>query len=360
MSNIYKNRIPSLDGLRAISILFVILGHSSHFISRYVDVANLGVRVFFVISAYLIVGILLRDVEKARFSIKTFYFKRFARIFPAFYVYLLVLFFVLIGFNLFEWEQFWRAPFFLENYHSRTIWNNNQWFVGHTWSLAVEEQFYILVALLFLFFSKGFITKNKLLYVFVTIVLIVPLIRVSYLYCEFIPDVLRGSTHRSFETVADSLAIGGIMAIVPLINIEQTKCFQFFKNKLVLLLFIILSVQFLNSPHLVEIVGLKVRYLYNLIGLTIINCAIGLLLLIVTSKPEDTLFSKILNKRLMITIGLWSYSIYLWQQLWLYSWDIPLIFKYIGIFVCSVLSYYFIETKFLSWRDAYLAKNERN
>src|SRR6478672_6518783 len=131
MDSTVKGRIPSLDGLRAISILLVIFGHSCHFVSSYIDVANLGVRVFFIISAYLIVGILLRDVDKNRFSIKTFYFKRFARIFPAFYVFLLIVYFVLIAFNLFEWEQFWRAPFFLENYHSRSIWNSNQWFIGH-------------------------------------------------------------------------------------------------------------------------------------------------------------------------------------------------------------------------------------
>jgi peptidoglycan/LPS O-acetylase OafA/YrhL len=56
----------------------------------------------------------------------------------------------------------------------------------------------------------------------------------------------------------------------------------------------------------------------------------------------------------MKTIGLWSYSIYLWQQIWLYSWDIPLYLKFIGIIISSVISYYLIEKKFLSWRDIYL------
>lgn len=350
------NRIPSLDGLRAISILMVVFGHAFHI--GNLDVANLGVRVFFIISAYLIVGILLRDVQKQRFSIKTFYFKRFSRTFPAFYIYLLIVYFLLQFLDFFEWEKFWRAPVYLEDYHSRSLWNEKQWFVGHSWSLAVEEQFYIVIALIFALFNKKVLSHKQVTYFFIFIVFIVPVIRVSYLYFPFIPNVLAGSIHRSFETVADSLAIGGIIAMLPIQQLSESKYFSYFKNKIGLLILLILFCQLLNSSFVVSQLGLKIRYLYNLMGLTIINCSIGLILLIVIQFPSATLFSRLLNRPFMITIGLWSYSIYLWQQVWLYSWDFPLVYKLVGILICSVVSYYFIEVKFLSWRDALLKRNE--
>lgn len=125
-------RIKSLDGLRAISILLVLISHSFRGIKYYIDIGNLGVRMFFIISSYLIAGILLRDVIKNRFSIKTFYFKRLMRTFPAFYFYLGILALILIITDHFDWSQFWYSPIYLENYHPRSLWNENQWFTGHT------------------------------------------------------------------------------------------------------------------------------------------------------------------------------------------------------------------------------------
>ena len=357
MKDILTKRIPSLDGLRALSILFVVLGHAFHI--KIVDIANLGVRIFFIISAYLIVGILLRDVERNRFSIKTFYFKRFSRTFPAFYIYLGILYFVLRYFNLFEWEQFWRAPIYLENYHSRTLWNSKQWFVGHTWSLAVEEQFYILIALLFYFFNCKIITRKQIIYILIFVVLLVPVIRVCYMFFHNIPAFLRNSIHRSFETVADSLSIGGLLAISSL-RVKESKFYHFFENKYWILLLVIFFLQLLNASWLVRIIGLKIRYVYNLLGLTLLNISIALLILILINNPTKTFFSRFINQKIMVKIGLWSYSIYLWQQIWLYDWNIPLIVKFLGIFLCSILSYYFIEIKFLSWRDSILSRNERN
>ena len=348
------NRIPSLDGLRAISILMVVYDHA--FRPKFVNLGYLGVNIFFIISSYLIIQILLKDIEKKRFSVKTFYFKRFFRIFPAYYAYLILLFIFLNFLDIFKWEQFWRAPAFLINYQPRSGWEFPQWFVGHTWSLAVEEQFYILIAVLFIFVNKQIINRKNLLLILLSIILIVPFIRVSYLYFDFIPDILKGSNNRSFETVVDSFAIGGIMAMLPMQKITASKYFLFFKNKIGLLILVILLCQFMNSSFSVVQFGLKIRYLYNLIGLTIINCSIGLILLTVIQFPTATLFSRFLNRSFMITIGLWSYSIYLWQQIWLYSWDFPLVYKFIGILLCSVISYYFIELKFLTWRDALLKK----
>lgn len=359
MTNIFLKRIPSLDGLRAISILLVVFSHAFRSDIKIIDLGNLGVRFFFIISAYLIVSILLRDVEKNRFSIKTFYFKRVLRTFPAFYIYLIAIYFFLNYLGVFEWEQFWRAPIYLENYHPRNLWNEKQWFIGHAWSLAVEEQFYILVSLLFLFLNRKIISQKSILRILIFILIIVPLIRCSYLYFTAIPNVFRGSIHRSFETVADSIAIGGMLALIPFEKISKSKYVLFFKNKIWLLVIVICLFQILNSSVISATFGLIPRYIYNLFGLTTINCSLGLIMLLTILFPNSTPFSKLLNTRVMITIGLWSYSIYLWQQVWLYPWNLSIVLKLAGVLVCSITSYYLVEKPFLKLRD-YLLNKRKN
>ena len=348
-----KNRIPSLDGLRAISIFLVVFSHA--FKPRLIDLGNLGVKVFFIISSYLIVGILLKDVKMKRFSLKTFYFKRIIRTFPAFYVYLFSVYIVLFILKIFDWEQFWRAPIYLTNYQPRSDWQYQQWFVGHSWSLAVEEQFYILVALLFLLLNKQILNQKKLLIILFSIICIVPIIRVCYLYFTSIPEFLTGSIHRSFETVADSLAVGGILAIYGDVILEK-KWFLFLKNKTFLLILIILGIMMLNSPLVSNDFGLKPRYLYNLFGLTVVNAFLGIIMMVFINFPKSSFFVRALNYKWIINIGLWSYSIYLWQQIWLYNWNFSLYYKFAGILVCSLLSYYLIELPFLKIRNNYLSK----
>jgi peptidoglycan/LPS O-acetylase OafA/YrhL len=83
---------------------------------------------------------------------------------------------------------------------------------------------------------------------------------------------------------------------------------------------------------------------------------IGVLMLIYINFPTENKIARFLNNKIMVTIGLWSYSIYLWQQIWLYDWDFPLHLKILGIFVSAIISYYCIELKCLKLRDNYLNK----
>lgn len=352
-----SKRIPSLDGIRGISILMVLIGHACG-LGYYINIGNLGVRIFFMISAYLIVGILYRDVLNQSFSLKRFYFKRLMRTFPAFYVYLLILVFVLLITNLFEFDQFWRAPIYLENYHPRSLWNSKQWFIGHSWSLAVEEQFYLLVAFLFYFLDKKIISQRTILYIFISLIVIAPLCRVSYLFFKFIPEVLKGSVHRSFETVVDSIAIGGLLALIPFQKILKIKKITYFKNKTLLLFLIVLFIQVLNSTFMRELFGLKLRYIYNLFGLSIMNLLLCIIIFNSMLFSKDTLLNKVLNSKILIYIGMLSYSIYLWQQIWLYKWNIPLSVKFVGIGLTSFLSYYLVELNFMKIRNKILLNNK--
>ncbi|MGD1882759.1 MAG: acyltransferase family protein [Paracoccaceae bacterium] len=148
---------PEIDGLRTIAVLPVILFHAglSVFSGGYV-----GVDVFFVISGYLITGILLRDLEAERFSILTFYERRARRILPA-------LFFVMLCCVPFAYA--WMLPEAFKDFHQSLIavvffasnilfWRESGYFAAaaeekpllHTWSLAVEEQYYLLFPLMLL------------------------------------------------------------------------------------------------------------------------------------------------------------------------------------------------------------------
>ena len=145
--------MPQLDGLRAIAVLMVMAEHWTSYSHRlYIHWGAYGVQLFFVLSGYLITGILLncRDTKHSRLQeLRIFYIRRFLRIFPIFYLTLGVTF--IIGFSAVR-ETFWWHFFYLSNLFLglRTdVWG----YVNHLWSLSVEEQFYLIWPWLMLFVS---------------------------------------------------------------------------------------------------------------------------------------------------------------------------------------------------------------
>ena len=156
-----------IDGLRALAVVPVILFHAGF---EFFSGGFVGVDVFFVISGYLITTILIEDIDNERFSIVNFYERRARRILPA-------LFFVMLACIPFAWM--WMLPDPLENFGqslvAATLSANNvllylttgYWDLAsefkpllHTWSLGVEEQYYVLFPLLLLLtwrFGKGIV-----------------------------------------------------------------------------------------------------------------------------------------------------------------------------------------------------------
>ena len=152
---------PDIDGLRAVAVVAVVLYHAhlGPFTGGFV-----GVDVFFVISGYLIVGLVLDDIEHARFSIPAFYERRMRRLFPALFVLLAVC--CVAGYFLFlplEFEKFGRSVVATTVYVSNFLfWSEAGYFDSppelkpllHTWSLAVEEQFYLMFPAFLLAITK--------------------------------------------------------------------------------------------------------------------------------------------------------------------------------------------------------------
>jgi len=150
--------MPQLDGLRALAILIVLLGHWMPDNNQPVEhLGRLGVLLFFVLSGYLITGILLhcRDlvesgIQTSGFSLKQFYIRRFLRIFPAYYT-ILILGYVL-GLNVIRETMPWHVTYTSNVYLAiRGAWQGG---ISHLWSLSVEEQFYLFWAALILFLPR--------------------------------------------------------------------------------------------------------------------------------------------------------------------------------------------------------------
>jgi peptidoglycan/LPS O-acetylase OafA/YrhL len=156
-------RIPELDGLRGLAIFFVILCHyvggnppglRHSFVRRIAEVLGLGsigVDLFFILSGFLIGGILLNS-RSSQLYYKTFYLRRFFRIIPIYYLWLALFGLATIAakiWNIWGGAEFhtvvpyWAYFIFLQNYFQGATWAQVYW-LGPLWSLAVEEQFYLL------------------------------------------------------------------------------------------------------------------------------------------------------------------------------------------------------------------------
>src|SRR5438067_6736963 len=192
-----SRRMPSLDGLRAVSIALVLVGHlagsrgflSFDTIAKAGDLGNLGVRTFFVISGFLITGLLAAEREKSgRVDLTAFYFRRALRIFPAFFVFLAaVVLLSRIGFAELDRRDFLQAVTYTFNYRGAS----SNFSLKHLWSLAVEEQFYLIWPLTFA--SLAAVTRRRTL---AAVLIIVPVLRVVLAsifpgYIEYVPTAFE-------------------------------------------------------------------------------------------------------------------------------------------------------------------------
>jgi peptidoglycan/LPS O-acetylase OafA/YrhL len=148
--------IPGLDGLRAIAFLLVFALHTGH-----LQIGWIGVQFFFVLSGFLITGILLdmKETLKPGEYFRKFYGRRFLRIFPLYYFYLVLMAGVTIllisipfrpNYMKIFLEQVWYAVFYVYDFFFSTAFFKLSHFLDHFWSLSVEEQFYIFWPLLIL------------------------------------------------------------------------------------------------------------------------------------------------------------------------------------------------------------------
>jgi peptidoglycan/LPS O-acetylase OafA/YrhL len=342
--------IPSLDGMRAISILLVIVAHSSQNFSRWIKIplgtyllfAHTGVSVFFVISGFLITSLLLKELHATgSIGLKRFYLRRAFRIFPAFYFYLGIIFlFALAGVFHTPLVAFFFAAIYTSNYY----FGPGGGFVGlqHIWSLSVEEQFYLLwpAALLLL-------GKRRAIYLAGFLILISPWSRLVT-YFVLAPEH-RALVDRMFHSSIDTIMFGCLLALLWQ-NDRFNRQIRIWTNSwsmgaAVFFLF------FLDP-----LLDLRFRGSYGLlIGMTLEGISICLITVYVVQRPK-TLPGRVLNTPILRHIGVISYSLYLWQNILTGMAGRYFPLDLAAILACAEFSYWAVERPSLRLRDRLQAR----
>ena len=334
---------PEIDGLRCIAVLSVIFYHSEIllFDKSFFKGGFLGVDIFFVISGYLITSILLKESEKNNFSLTKFYERRFRRIFPALIFILSTNLIIgtkfLLPDQLIELsESYISSIFFISNYFFYFI---DQEYTAtssflvpflHTWSLGVEEQFYIFYPLIFILFS------NKINFRLIILLLLFS----SLLFANFYEKINPSLNFYIIFSRIWELMFGAIIAIYNFNFLKQKNSVLNFLS-LIGLVLIFFSMIFASSkiPH---------PSLFTLIPV------IGVSLIILNSN-NDSYVNKFLSNNVMVFFGKISFSLYLWHYpIFAYAKIINLfnislfinILIYSCVFFLSVGTYIFIEQPF--------------
>lgn len=344
-SGLGLSHLPALDGLRAIAVFLVIFYHFG-----LPFPAGLGVIIFFVLSGFLITWLLLKEQENyGTISIRKFYLRRTLRILPAFYCFwLLCLVFLVVAHKAVHWPTAFASFFYVNNYYQAFHGDPNTWF-SHTWSLAVEEQFYLLWAPLFFLIGKH---RKRLAW------LLAGLIASAWIYRELLVFVFRvreGYIYEAFDTRLDQLLIGCLLAVLlrskVLAGFWRTICGNVgFSALTVALLFgsAFLQVQF----------GAQYR---DICALTL-DPVLAALLLVQAISFRSTVFWRWLEFPVVRFLGAISYSLYLYQQIVMHPvrerlHGFPVMVQLavavgVVIFLASV-SFVFIEMPFLDLKTRF-------
>src|SRR3984957_19808161 len=313
--------IPSLDGLRAISILMVVIGHwtSLHCQSEVGGAfANLGVRIFFIISGYLITTLLLKEyAQTSTIQLREFYVRRAYRILPAAIAFMLPVFVIYWG--ELRWYHMAAAALYVTNFDP-----GHPWFLGHLWSLSVEEQFYFL--------WPGVLKKwhRHRTAILVGVILFAPVYRFM---CHLLK--LHGRADETFPAVADVLAIGCLLAIFAgrMPRIKTTVA-------------VVMLVPVALVPVYVAAVQFRTTAILLLLFWPLLHISIAGLLLHAVRTPYW-----LLNIKPVVWLGKISYSLDLWQQLFAYGPQHRNWYWLVVAVGMASLSYYVVELPMLRLRQ---------
>jgi peptidoglycan/LPS O-acetylase OafA/YrhL len=356
------NYRPEIDGLRALAVLSVLLYHYEFGCTG----GFVGVDIFFVISGYLITSLIWKDLESGRFSFGQFFERRMRRIAPPLIVMTAAV--LVAGAFLLLSEDFkslgkaaaWQAAFGANIHYWRDAGGYFTQAAGekpllHTWSLAVEEQFYLIVPFLLwaLFKLHSFRARGPVLSLFGV-----------GLVGSFLLSVW-GTAHAPIPsffllpTRACELMVGSFIAFVPPDS-------AFLSRRFVNEVLAVLGLGMMVGPVLVYTEQTPfpgTAAMVPCLGAGLFVLASRLHPTVSTGKEGDelTLLGKIFASRVPVFIGLMSYSLYLWHWPLLaftrYSELEPItLWQRVGLmtasFVCAVLSWHFVETPFRTRRVA--------
>lgn len=363
--------IPGLDGLRAVAYLLVFFFHA-----RYLEVGWIGVQFFFVLSGFLITGILL-DMKKSLptggYFLK-FYGRRFLRIFPLYYFYLLLMA------GLTAWlisisyrpsymetsaEQIRYAALYAYNFMLATVNHEPAFYLEHLWSLSLEEQFYVFWPLVILFVPERF--QKRL---FLALIALGPIFRIAFYVIHasgefriFHPSVSEALYPLPFTHV-DALAFG---AYISRYTIPKAKG-QFY-----ILLGLIPLIGFATQYLATGQFGVFSAFGYPLLmsegyqfiwGYSLLNYFFAVTIQAVAGQG---MFNRFLEWSPMRYMGKISYGLYVFHQpiIW-FAFDIQelgvekslvkpfaAVIAFFGTLLVASLSYHLLEKPILNLKDRF-------
>lgn len=305
MTNFFKieiqqNRIFGLDILRAAAILFVMINHTSNFMLRdihfYAKMIYDGVGVFFVLSGFLIGRILIIQLEENQCNMKNllhFWMKRWSRTLPTYFLFLFLLIII---------EYITNQNFDLHNYLSYFFFSQNLTkkpvdFFTHSWSLSIEEWFYITVPIL-LFFAIG-ILKIRIKSAFISLI-ILTIIGISFVRLQKVQTI---DDYKSFENVAYSVLYRFDSLMYGLLGAYISYYYSEFWNKNKKIAFFIATFLFV----LYYVIDIKESFFVRNFVFTLTSVTILLFLPFLGSlKKNSSIFFKPITY-----LSLISYSLYL-------------------------------------------------
>ena len=357
MSNNKSKYLPSIDSLRALAVLAVIIYHVD---VNYLPGGFLGVDLFFVLSGYLISSLIIKEYRKTgSLNLYNFYIRRARRLLPAVYFMITVGLVVMVLFN----------EVLLRKSHLDAIfgyiYSSNWWYIfhkldyfdsfgaqspfKHLWSLAIEEQFYMIFPLLFLLVNRkkkskdGTYKLNKnFLYVVLGLILVSLIAHILLFDINNISRIYFGTDTRAF-----SLLVGVVGAILyPMERLHAKVTPQ--QN----MIYSVVSLVSIATLITVMIYTSEYNTLLYRGGFLLV--AILGLIVIISSGKQHTLMSRLLSFKPVVFIGKISYSLYLWHFPVLVLTTpvseignpniIFVILRVILTFILATASYVFVET----------------
>jgi len=346
-------RRAELDGLRGVAVVLVVAAHA---LSRAVGedgllakvllvpaIGGIGVTVFFVLSGYLITSILHREhTRTGRIRLGNFYLRRLLRIVPAFYVMVATVAVLgAVGLVAVGPGQVASAAAFVWDYSPAA----NGWWLGHSWSLSIEEQFYLLWPVGLLLMGARRACRFA-----VATLLATPVVRVlSYL---LLPG---GHSHAwmMFHARSDALLLGCFLALAPsaypAVWARLERLAQLRRTEVTAVLVLVAS-------SVLE--GQLGGYWVMPFGYSLDALAAGALLTVVVARTAPSTLTRAVRWRPLVALGLVSYSLYLWQQLFLPPRGTPALphvdsgsLAVPTALAAAVLSYLLVEKPFLALKD---------
>ena len=349
--NYIANYRPDIDGLRAVAVSLVVL---FHFWPKALNGGFIGVDVFFVISGYLITGIISQQSRSGNFSFLSFYTRRMKRILPVFYTVIIfssfVAYFTLLpdAYLLYVKSALFASIYSSNFYFINAVdyFNNNaqNFPLLHTWSLAVEEQYYVFWPIILIVLSRFYYNRSKYIYV----LFIAFLFSTSLAYAVYAANHQASFAYYAIFSRAYELMLGSVLALIVRLDFAAINAIN--RRKRIILANSLSIVGFAMIILAAVYYNEKISFPSYLALLPTLG---AVFIIYAGHLSHQAIINKLLSFRYVVRIGLLSYSIYLWHWPVISYWhyltpETPLSLGTGTILLCltlflAILSYFLIE-----------------